>query len=1116
MKDINSNLNAYSLTEQLTANFYNWERLGRGWQVWECPVELEPPFGHFYHRQIPDVQPLLDDGRKPGLFEKAIKNYKTPSQKDNTHNNIDTFLDLEPQAFTGQSDLKEITMSLSSKQKISIDSVEQFLLNLSYSSSPISFEVIGTIDSIRIQLACRESDFPQLKQQLQAFFPDIVANEENDLLLNLWDDEQETVIVDFALSQEFMRPLRTLRKSDNDPLIGIIGALEDLGEDEIGVFQILFQGVHNPWPDSIMRSVVNCEGNSFFANAPEMVGLAKEKVSKPLFAAVIRVIAQSPWTHRAWEIARTLGTGLKQLANPNSNELVPLTNEGYDDSVHISDVLLRQSHRSGMLLNCEELVSLVHPPSDSVRSQKLIRELKKTKALPSIALGNNMVLGENLHQGNKTDVTLSNEQRLRHMYVIGATGTGKTTLLLNMIIQDINSGVGVAVFDPHGDLIDRICGHIPEERLKDVVLLDPSDLEHPVGLNILSSHSEIEKNVLSSDLVAVFRRFTSSWGDQMTTVLGNAILAFIESEKGGTLLDLRRFLVEAGFRKSFLETVNDHDVRYFWQKEFPLLRGNPQASILTRLSTFLRPKLIRNMVAQKEGINFQDILENKKIFLVKLSQGLIGEENAYILGSFIVSKIHQVTMARQALKQDERKNFYLYLDEFQNFITPSMASILSSSRKYNLGLVLAHQDLRQLWNQDTEVANAAISNPFIRVCFRMGDFDAKKLEDGFSSFDATDLQNLGIGEAICRIERNEYDFNLKTLLVPEIPPEIAKKKQTEIITLSRDKYGLKKDEVEKIIEDRLAPTPSTKQPQTTSEKVPQEKPIKRLDSPDKKELSNEEMVFIEFISQHPNMFITHIYKSLQLSGYKGDKIKERLIDQEMIIQEETRAGKKGRLAKILTLTDKGSLTLKKSPLAGKGGFAHKHLQMMFKEQAELYGWKATIEERIPGSIESVDVGLKKDDVRVAIEVSATTRAEQEVQNIRKCLEAGYDYIICVSEDENKLASIKKESRKSFNVRERERIKYFLPSNVKNFLSDVSSKGIVSKNSNVSEKIPKQKQLLDMNEASEFLGISKNTLYEWVVQKKVPFVKVGRLTKFKKEALDAWLEQRTHEERRDIF
>ena len=317
--------------------------------------------------------------------------------------------------------------------------------------------------------------------------------------------------------------------------------------------------------------------------------------------------------------------------------------------------------------------------------------------------------------------------------------------------------------------------------------------KYSFGLNILTAHSETERNVLSSDLVAVFRRFTSSWGDQMTAVLGNTILAFIESEKGGTLLDLKRFLVEEDFRKSFLETVNDTQVRYYWQHEFPLLRGNPQASILTRLSTFLSPKLIRNMFAQKEGIKFQDILDNNKIFLVKLSQGLIGEENSYILGSFLVSKIHQVVTARQDLAPEQRKDFFLYLDEFQNFITPSMASILSGARKYNLGLVLAHQDLSQLSNQDKDVASAAITNPFIRACFRMGDFDAKKLEDGFASFDATDLQNLGKGEAICRIERNEFDFNLKTFLLPEIDPEVAKKRKTEIINLSREKYCVKKE-----------------------------------------------------------------------------------------------------------------------------------------------------------------------------------------------------------------------------------------------------------------------------------------------------------------------------------
>src|SRR5437667_591592 len=156
-------------------------------------------------------------------------------------------------------------------------------------------------------------------------------------------------------------------------------------------------------------------------------------------------------------------------------------------------------------------------------------------------------------------------------------------------------------------------------------------------------------------------------------------------------------------------------------------------------------------------------MSHVKIFLAKLAQGAIGEENSYFLGALLVSKIHQLVMGRQEIRESERKNFYLYIDEFQNFVTPTMASILTGARKYHLGLTLAHQELRQLWNRDTEVASAVTSNPCTRICFRLGDFDAQKLKEGFSFFDAQDLQNLGIGEAICRIERAEYDFNLNTL-----------------------------------------------------------------------------------------------------------------------------------------------------------------------------------------------------------------------------------------------------------------------------------------------------------------------------------------------------------------
>lgn len=1115
-----------SLTENLTENFYRWERRGRGWLVWDVSVELEPPFEPFFHHYTSQQQSQLnDDGRKSTFLSSLAEKFKDrllgslKAEESLTSLQYDEE-DSEPVPFVfdDNSSIKEIKISLSPKEKVTLEQIEASLLNLSFCSFPLSFEIIGKSDSILVQIACREPDFLQVRQQLQAYFPEAVLNEESNFLKGLLDNQNETAIVDFGLSQEFMRPLRTFRNFEPDPLTGIIGAMENLGEGEIGIFQVLFQAVHNPWTESILRAVTDWEGKSFFLDAPEMVKLAQEKVGRPLFTAVIRVVGQSPQSYRAWEIAKALGSGLTQVSNPHSNEFIPLSNDYYDDHDHCEDVLSRQTHRSGMLLNSQELVAIVHPPSVSVRAGKLVRELKKTKAAPSIASGHQLILGENIHQGKKTAVTLSTEQRLRHAYIVGATGTGKSTLLLNLIIQDINNGLGLAVLDPHGDLIDKILGYIPEERLNDVVLLDPSDVEYPVGLNVLQAHSEIERNVLSSDLVAVFRRLSTSWGDQMTSVLGNAILAFLESKEGGTLVDLRRFLVEKDFRNSFLQTVKDSEVIYYWQKEFPLLSGKPQASILTRLDTFLRPKLIRNMVAQKEGINFEDILNNKKIFLAKLAKGLIGEENAYLLGTLIVAKLHQVAMARQAKKLSERKNFYLYIDEFQNFITPSMASILSGARKYHLGLILAHQELRQLWNKDTELANSVISNPGTRICFRLGDFDAQKLSDGFSYFETQDLQNLGVGEAIARIEKAEYDFNLKTMLLPSLDSDLTKEKQQSLITLSREKYSKKREEVESILREsgKTVITPSVECEMQEARKQHTEAKLSgKAPASGRNELLIDEMVFLKFLSEHSGMFVTQIYKKLNLSAYKGDKLKESLIEKGLVIQEETREGKAGRLAKVLTLTEKGTKIFQSSPLAGKGGDLHKYLQMTAKEQAELYGWKAKIEEKIPGSLESADVGLKKGDMTVAIEISSTTKPEQEIENIRKCLDSGYDYVICISSEDDKLSALKIKVRKSFRIQERERIKFCLPSQLKTFLSGATLAGIVSETGNVSEKISNQKQLLDTNEAAELLGISKNTLYEWVIQKRVPYIKVGRLTKFKKEALEEWLTRKSvGEEKKD--
>src|SRR5581483_9349056 len=936
-----------SLFESLTDNFYRWERRGRGWQVWTSAVELEPPFEPFYHHYTRS-NPTFDDGHKPTVMSSFVK--KIVGRQPETATTANSTPDLicsepEPQYSQETYTLVHIKITLPPDLIIDKDTSEKFLLALSRAICLIAFEVIGLADVITFQIVCRDADYTLVSEQLRAYFPDIILERlepDEESLTKYWNGD-ESLVIDFALSDEFMRPIRTYKTFDVDPLIAITGALGSLRDGEMAALQILFHAAQQPWADNIMRAVTDGEGHSFFLDAPEMSALCKEKIERPLFAAVIRAGAVSADLARSGAILQNIAGALAQYSNPGSNEFIPLDNEDYDDNSHELSFLARSTYRSGMILNSRELVSLVHIPSNSVRTEKLKRATGRTKAAPQSALGHQLILGENVHRERRVQVSLSPEQRVRHMHVIGATGTGKSTLLLNLIRQDMQNGNGVGVIDPHGDLIDRILEHVPENRFDDVMLFDPAATNYPIGFNILSAHSEIEKNILASDLGAVFRRLSTSWGDQMTSVLGNAILAFLESSQGGTLLDLRRFLIEPEFRTTFLKTVQDPEVIYFWQNEFPILSGKPQASILTRLDTFLRPKIIRNIVSQKENrINFDEILNQGKIVLVKLSQGLIGEENSYLLGAFIVSKVHQVVMGRQELGEKDRRDFYLYIDEFQNFITPSMAAVLSGARKYHLGLILSHQDLEQLWKRDSEVANSVISNPGTRVCFRLGDFDARKLEQGFSSFTAADLQNLSVGEAICRIDRSDYDFNLHALPVPDIDSDLARQRRGLLTVLSREKYARQRKEVEaefSMAEPKAETPPSM-----------------------------------------PRKFV----------GDRQDK------PQDAAKQESRNAKKSSR-----------TLPASQQPAPhGRGGQQHKYLQSLIKRMGESKGYQVTIEKQILGGLGSVDVALEKDETAIACEICITTTVEHELENIQKCFAAGFQRIIAVASEQKTLNAMK--------------------------------------------------------------------------------------------------------------
>jgi hypothetical protein len=939
----------YALPEYLTAQFYAWEQRGRGWNVYDEPVELESEFIPFFGHLPPERTKQIDDGRRPRFFpglQEALGLFKKPSPipGEEVFNKLEETYPIHAYIYDNENPVTELQINFDKDTRVVFENIEQLLLMLSTSRGIVGFEILGTAEKISIQFVCTGHNPSSFKSYIGAYAPGVVINESPENLKRSIDLEQSIYAIDLGLRDEFMRPIRVWNKFDPDPLAGCIAALESLKQGEFGMLQILFQPTINPWAESIYRSLTDGGGGSFFADAPDMLPLAKEKVSCPLYATVVRTIGQSKSDDRARTIAEQIAQSLISFHRTGSNTLIPLAGLSCDTD----DLLMRRSRRIGMLLNSNELASMVHIPDRSVVSQKLRVYAGKTKSAPTEVTGHLFQLGMNTHLGQEVLVSLSPQQRLRHMHVIGATGTGKSSLLLNLITQDIVQGRGVTVLDPHGDLIDEVIKHIPEERMKDVVLVDPGDSEYPIGLNLLSAHSDVERIILSSDMVALFRRFATSWGDQMTSVLANAINAILESKNGGTLIDLRRFLVETSFRNKFLETVSDPSIAYYWKHEFALLRQNSVAPILTRLDTFLRPRIIRNMMAQKDGLDFGDIINTQKILLVKLAQGSIGEENSYLLGTLFVAKLHQAAQSRQNLPPEARTPFYFYIDEFQNFITPSMSAILSGARKYGLGLILAHQDLDQLAVKDTELANSVLSNPAIRVCFRCGDKDAAKLEAGFSFFDATYLQSLGVGQAIARVGQKDHDFNLSFDLAPKIETAVVDSKQQAVVTHSRSTYAIHQSQVEEILKEAL--DVGMNKPERSAKKVEEEKtPTKST---------------IEHIA--PIIENTNPQIDIQTEA-------EKFISKE-VEKERQRE--------------------------------HRFIQEFVKNVAEARNFKAIMEEPVNDYAGKVDVSLLRDDLRIACEISVTNTVGYEVQNIQKCLTAGYSLVFMISNDPPHLNAIR--------------------------------------------------------------------------------------------------------------
>jgi hypothetical protein len=978
--------------DQVSSRFYDWEQRGRGWRVVSEPVYPEPPFvpwrGH-----IPTTPPFKDDGYRPTLLSSLIQRLSRMSnaQEEVAGESVDTDSEPDPVELIRES-LAEVQVTLPAKYDSAKESYSHFFQSVSLCREPITFELVASRGRVISQFAAHQRDVTVVKQQLEAHFSEAHFQIQQNTLERAWDHStgDAALVFEFGLEREFFFPLTT---SKLDPFVGIVGALSEVRADEFGLFQVIFEPVRNPWAKNIVASVMRVDGRPMFVNAPELTDAAKGKVSSPLFAVVVRIALRAGNEERVLELLRDVAGSLRVYGSVEGNRFAPLTNDEYPFGYHIEDTLRRQTRRFGMVLNSDELVGLVHLPSSAVRSPAFQRDAGKTRRSPDITHQSSGVLfGVNRHAGQNLDVRLGADQLTQHVHIIGAQGTGKSTLLLNIIHERIENGAGVAVLDPHGDLVERILGVIPPSRIEDVVLVDPSDAEYSVGFNILSAHSELEKNLLASDLVSMFQRLSTSWGDQMDSVFRNAVLAFLESDRRGTLHDLRRFLIEPAFRADFLASVRDANVMYYWHKVFPQLAGNKSIGpVATRLNEFLLHKPISHMFSQPENrLDFGGIMDSGKIFLAKLSKGLLGEKDAHLLGTLLVSKFQQLAMARQAQAAETRKDYVLVIDEFPDFITPSMAQILSGARKYRLGLVLAHQELRQL-QRDADVASAVLSNPLTRICFRVGDEDARKLRDGFSHFEARDLQNLGRGEAIARVERSDYDFNLSIPLMDEPDARERVTRQHAVVVASREKYATPRVEIEAALSQAFAATPcESPKPKTTELRS-----VPRIVPPTS-----------EVPTPPPPPVVSQP-------------------EPAVVVSEK-----------------------KKSPVdMGKGGAQHKAIQQRIKQAAEPLGFRCSIEKQIAGSKESIDVLLERSDQTIACEISITTTIDHEVHNVSKCLRAGIPKVAVICLDAGRLEAIAEAVVGSLGTEVAKQVVYLLPDQ---FIADLQTATMPAPSANPQE------------------------------------------------------------------
>ncbi len=736
-----------------------------------------------------------------------------------------------------------------------------------YGQRHFSFEIIAKDGFIKYYAIVPAVLTETVKQAVQSAYPTARLEEKREE--NIFEGGGGLNAIagaELTLNKEYYYPIATYEDSKRDAQMAILNALSGVTKNEGVCVQILFRPAQKGWSEGAKQYIEDVQkgkkkktvGSSMgdFAmdliRAPwevpgeheksehEMVTNVKQdeitainnKIRFPAFETLVRIVASSGNEARSEAIVGGIVSAFSQFNSPELNGFK--VNKFKNQKKLAVDYTFRffPLRTRSNILNSVELASIFHlPEQNAIPNSQVERQLTKQVDGPAKLATEGLFLGTNQFRGVDKAIYLQEKDRRRHMYVIGQTGMGKSVFLENLAFQDMCDGHGFAFIDPHGDAVEALLQRVPEERIDDVIYFDPADIEHPVGMNMFEFTNDDQKDFIVQEGISMLQSLFDPqnqgfFGPRGQHMFRNAALLLMSDPAGATFIDIPQCFTDAEFVKSKLKYVTDKAVYDYWTKEFPASQKSSDAGeVITWFSSkwgpFIANTIMRNTLGQvKSGFNIREIMDNKKIFLVNLSKGRLGDINANLLGMIFVMKFQQAAMSRQDIPEDERQDFCLYVDEFQNFATDSFESILSEARKYRLNLIVANQFMTQLTEK---IREALLGNVGTIICGRIGVTDADLMVKAFTpTFTAEDLTKTPNFSAVAKVMMFDMPSAPFTMKLPAPMGEPNEELMDSLKAYSATKFGKTRAEVEKEIQDRWSSAEKAKAKETTkSESSPE-------------------------------------------------------------------------------------------------------------------------------------------------------------------------------------------------------------------------------------------------------------------------------------------------------